>query len=225
MTKNKKDKKDKKDKKGKKKLYDPSKNISGDLKEFLNYTTPVVSDAMNRQGAMYGVNALLPGMKMVGRAFTLRTLHGDWLWVCKACDAASPGDVLVIDMGGTYSVAVWGDLSTWGFINRGGVGVVVDGGIRDVEELRAIGLPTYYRSMVPNAGNPHEDGGAMGIPIQCGGQPVNPGDIIFGDDSGVVVIPKGSYREVLEKCKAQEAYEAELLEKIKGGALTMSYDQ
>jgi regulator of RNase E activity RraA len=214
-----------KKKKAKKKLYDPSKNISKDLREFLKYTTPVVTDAMNRQGAMYGVNALLPGMKMIGRAFTLRTLHGDWLWVCKACDAANKGDVLVIDMGGTDSVALWGDLSCWGFINRGGVGVVVDGGIRDVEELRVIGLPTYYRCMVPNAGNPHEDGGAMGIPIQCGGQPVHPGDIIFGDDSGVVVVPQDDYRKVLKKCKVQEAYEMELLAKIKAGAPTMTYDQ
>ncbi|MFQ5761907.1 MAG: RraA family protein [Candidatus Bathyarchaeia archaeon] len=211
--------------KGERKLYDPTKNIRKELKEILNYTTPVVSDVMNRQGAMYGVNALFQGMKMVGPAFTLRTLHGDWLWVCKACDAANRGDVLVIDMGGTSSVAVWGDLSAWGFINRGGVGVVVDGGVRDLEELRKIGLPTYYRAIVPNAGNPHEDGGATGIPIQCGGQPVRPGDIIFGDDSGVVVVPKERYREILKKCRAQEALEAELLKKIRAGAPTLSYNR
>ena len=98
--------------------YDATKYRKEELRPFLKLTTPVVVDAM------YGIHNLFQnsGKKMVGYAFTCRIQHGDWLWVCKACDAMDEGDVLIIDMGGTDSVACWGDLSNAGLMNRKGTG-------------------------------------------------------------------------------------------------------
>jgi 3-hexulose-6-phosphate synthase/6-phospho-3-hexuloisomerase len=207
--------------------YDATQYVKEELRPFLDLTTPVVTDAMNRLGAMYGIHNLFQnsGMKMVGTAFTCRIQHGDWLWVCKACDAMNEGDVLIIDMGGTESVGCWGDLSNAGLMNRRGTGVIVDGGIRDIEDLLVMKVPTYYRSIGPNAGNPHEEGGTMGIPVVCGGQPVHPGDVIFGDDSGVVVIPKDKWQEVLIESKKQEEYEKETANRIYSGGPCSSYDK
>ena len=207
--------------------YDATKYIKEELRPFLKLTTPVVVDAMNRMGAMYGIHNLFQnsGKKMVGYAFTCRIQHGDWLWVCKACDAMDEGDVLIIDMGGTDSVACWGDLSNAGLMNRKGTGVVVDGGIRDIEDLLVMGVPTYYRVIVPNAGNPHEEGGAMDIPVACGGKPVRPGDVIFGDDSGVLVIPKEDWRDVLKNSFEQEAFEQDTANRIYSGGPCISYDK
>lgn len=203
--------------------YDPIPNVLEELRPFLELTTPVVTDAMNRMGGMYGLHQLLPGKQMLGTAYTVRLLHGDWLWFCKAVDAMGPGGVMVIDMGGTDSVSCHGDLSNAGLINMKATGCVVDGGIRDVQDLRVMGVPCYYRHISPNAGNPHEDGGAMGIPVVVGGQVVRQGDIVFGDDSGVVVVPQEQWREVLRKSIEQEAFEQETAAKIFAGGPMLSY--
>ena len=207
--------------------YDATKYIKEELRPFLKLTTPVVADAMNRLGGMYGIHNLFQfsGKKMIGYAYTCRIQHGDWLWVCKAIDEMSEGDVLIVDMGGTESVACWGDLSNAGVMNRRGTGVIVDGGIRDIEDLLVMGVPTYYRCICPNAGNPHEEGGTSNIPVVCGGQAVRPGDVIFGDDSGVVVIPKERWREVLDASFKQEEYEQETANRIYSGGPCMSYDK
>lgn len=205
--------------------YDPTKNVLEELRPFLDLTTPVVTDAMNRLGGMYGLHNLIPGKQMLGPAYTVRLLHGDWLAFCKAVDMMKPGGVVVIDMGGTESVSCHGDLSNAGLINMKATGCVVDGGIRDVQDLRVMGMPCYYRHVSPNAGNPHEDSGAIGIPVVVGGQVVHQGDILFGDDSGVVVIPQQDWREVLQKSIEQEAYEQETAAKIFAGGPMLSYDQ
>jgi regulator of RNase E activity RraA len=207
--------------------YDPAKNVREELRPFLELTTPVVTDAMNRRGAMYGLHCLLPGKQMLGPAKTCRILQGDWWWVCKAIDEMEPepGQVLVVDMGGTESVSIHGDLSNAGLINVKATGCVVDGGIRDVQDLRVMGVPCYYRHISPNAGNPHEDGGTSDVPVVAGGQVVRPDDILFGDDNGVVVIPHESWEDVLERAQAQERYEQETAAKIFAGGPMLSYER
>lgn len=205
--------------------YDPEAAIPEELRGFLELTTPVITDAMGRLGAMYGTHCLLPGKPMIGYAKTVRILHGDWLWVCKAIDEMEPGQVLVVDMGGTESVSIHGDLSNAGLINAKACGIIVDGGIRDVQDLRIMGMPCYYRHISPNAGNPHEDGGVTGITVVAFGQAVRDGDVIVGDDNGVVVIPQEKWREVLEAAHVQESYEQQTAQKIFDGGPMLSYDQ
>ncbi len=157
------------------------------VEAFSRVSTPNVSDAMHRAGAMSGLLPLQQGAHVVGRAVTCRTYPGDWAKPVEAIDRCSEGDVLVIDAGGRPP-AVWGELATESCIQKKLAAVIIDGAIRDVDAIRALGFPAWARQMVPNAWEP-KGFGEIGTPIVCGGQRVSPGDWIVGDDSGLVVVP------------------------------------
>ncbi len=182
-------------------------------------STPNISDAMHRQGAMKDIHSMVPGKKMVGRAITVQTFEGDWARPVEAIDQAGPGDVIVI-YNGSKHVAPWGGLATLSCLNKGISGVVIDGGVRDIEEIRKLGLPVFASNTVPNAGDP-KGFGEINAQIHCGGQPVEPGDYIAGDDNGVVVIPKKRAYEIARRAKEVEKNEKRLQDEIKrGGTLS-----
>jgi 3-hexulose-6-phosphate synthase/6-phospho-3-hexuloisomerase len=145
-----------------------------------------VSDAMHRGGAMKGIHTVVPGLKMAGKALTVKTMNGDWAKVVEAIDLADKGDILVIDTN-CGNIAVWGELATWSAFTRGLGGIVIDGAARDIDDLKEIGFPVFARYEVPDAGDP-KGFGEIGCEVVCGGLKVNKGDYIIGDDSGVVVI-------------------------------------
>jgi len=113
-----------------------------------------------------------------------------------------PREVLVIDAGGYEDVAVWGGIATRSAIARGAAGIVIDGAVRDVAEIRELGFPCYARTAVPRG--PHKGwGGVIDGPISCGGCPVAPGDIVLGDDDGIVIVPLARRQQVYEACQAK----------------------
>ncbi|MEA1895976.1 MAG: 3-hexulose-6-phosphate synthase [Euryarchaeota archaeon] len=169
-------------------------------------SAPNVSDAMHRKGAMKGILPICVGHKIVGRAITVRTLPGDWAKPVEAIDRADSGNIIVID-NGHADVAPWGGLATLSCMNRKIDGVVIDGAVRDVDEIRKFDYPIFARAIVPNAGDP-KGYGEIGVEIVCGGQVVRDGDYIIGDDSGVVVIPKERAYEIARRSK--EVYKTEL---------------
>ena len=169
-------------------------------------STPNISDAMHRKGAMSGILPICAGHKIVGRAITVRTLPGDWAKPVEAIDRADAGNVIVID-NGRADVAPWGGLATLSCMNRKIAGVVIDGAVRDVDEIRKFDYPLFARAIVPNAGEP-KGYGEIGAEIVCGGQVVRDGDYIVGDDSGVVAIPKERAYEIARRAK--EVYKTEL---------------
>ena len=169
-------------------------------------SAPNISDAMHRKGAMKGILPICTGHKIVGRAITVRTLPGDWAKPVEAIDRAGSGNVIVID-NGRADVAPWGGLATLSCMNRKIAGVVIDGAVRDVDEIRKFDYPLFARAIVPNAGEP-KGYGEIGVEIVCGGQVVRDGDYIVGDDSGVVVIPKERAYEIARRAK--EVYKTEL---------------
>jgi 3-hexulose-6-phosphate synthase/6-phospho-3-hexuloisomerase len=169
-------------------------------------STPNISDAMHRKGAMSGMISICTGLKIAGRAITVQTLPGDWAKPIEAIDRAGEGDVIVID-NGRADVAPWGELATLSCMNRKVEGVVIDGAVRDVDEIREFNYPVFARAIVPNAGEP-KGYGEIGVEITCGGQIVRTGDYIAGDDSGVVVIPKERAYEIARRAK--EVYKTEL---------------
>ncbi len=136
----------------------------------------------------------------------MQTLPGDWAKPIEAIDRACEGDVIVID-NGRADVAPWGELATLSCMNRKVGGVVIDGAVRDVDEIRKFNYPVFARAIVPNAGEP-KGYGEIGVEIRCGGQVVREGDYIVGDDSGVVVIPKERAYEIARRAK--EVYKTEL---------------
>ncbi len=183
---------------------------------FKEVSTPNISDAMHRKGAMRGIHPINLGTKIVGTAVTVQTFAGDWAKPVEAIDMAGPGNVLVIYNGSDY-VAPWGGLATLSARNKGIEGVVVDGAVRDVDEIRALGYPIFSSAIVPNAGDP-KGMGEINSEIRCGGQTVKPGDYIVGDESGVVVIPRERAYEIARRAKEVEKGESRMYEEIRRGS-------
>jgi 3-hexulose-6-phosphate synthase / 6-phospho-3-hexuloisomerase len=193
--------------------------IDQEIREILKeVSTSNISDAMHRKGAMKGIHPLVRG-KMVGTAVTVQTFPGDWAKPVEAIDVAKEGDVIVI-YNENKDIACWGGLATWSSLNKGVAGVVIEGAVRDIDEVENLGLPIYTSNTVPNAGDP-KGFGEINAEITCGGQTVKPGDYIVGDESGVVVIPAERAYELARRAKEVYKTEKRLFDEIKrGGTLS-----
>jgi 4-hydroxy-4-methyl-2-oxoglutarate aldolase len=149
-------------------------------------TLPVVEPA---------VRAMIPDVRMAGPAFTV-VAEDDHLPVMDALAEAEPGDVLVIAANGS-SRAVFGELFATEAHRRGLAGIVADGYCRDLRGLRRIGLPVFARGTTPRSGSTVSRA-ALGTPIACGGIETSPGDIVFGDDDGLVIAAAKRIEAALE---------------------------
>ena len=164
-----------------------------------------------------GIGRLAGGTEFCGPALTVWTKPGDILFVLKAPDLARPGDVLVVDGGGRADAAVLGDIVSSVLSRAGVVGTVVDGAIRDLEGIDDVGTPTFARNAHPATGS-NDGPGAINVTVQIGGVIVRPGDVVRGDPSGVVVIPREHVDEVIALARAVDEREAGWLDTIRGGA-------
>lgn len=160
-------------------------------------STSNVSDAMHRRGEMHGLRPISIKKKFYGKAFTVKAYPGDWSKTVQAIDFAEEGDIIVIDAHES-KVALWGELATHSAINKKIGGLVIDGGVRDVEEIRKTDFPIYARCISPAAGEP-KGMGELSVPIHCGGLEVEPGDWILADENGVVVLPKKNAYEIAKR--------------------------
>jgi 4-hydroxy-4-methyl-2-oxoglutarate aldolase len=160
--------------------------------------TATLSDAMGRHGAMsHRIRPLDLGMKLVGSALTVQCPRNDNLMVHKALQLARPGDVVVVDTGGTYDATVLGRNMSL-FAKRVGVaGAVIDGSVRDRSGIIGIPFPVFCVGLVPRSAVKHAMG-SVDVPIVCGGVVVQPGDIVVGDEDGVVVVPHQMAEQVAD---------------------------
>ena len=175
-----------------------------------------VSDAMHRKGHLPNVHALVPGARAAGRAFTVRTMPGDWAKPVEAIDRANPGDVLVIDAGGT-GPAVWGELATHSAIQKGLAGVVVWGGVRDIEEIRKLRFPVFACFVTPQAGEP-KGIGESDVVLRMENTEIKTGDWVIGDSDGVVVIPHEKSVEIANRSSDVLERENRIREEIRRGS-------
>jgi regulator of RNase E activity RraA len=136
------------------------------------------------------------GAQLCGPAVTVWTKPGDILYVLKAVDLIRAGDVLVVDGGGRLDAAVIGDIAGQALAGLGCDGLVVDGAVRDLDGLDEAGLPTFAAGAHPATGS-NQGPGAINVVVQCGGVTVRPGDVVRGDASGLVVVPKEHLAPVL----------------------------
>ena len=177
-----------------------------------------VTEALHNAGAIQGLTSIVPGARMAGRALTVWTYPGDWAKPVQAIDAAEPGTVLVIAAGGRPP-AVWGEKATMSAVKRKLAGVVIDGGIRDVMNIRAMGFPAFASLVTPVAGEP-KGLGMVDVPVRIGGQYIRTGDWIVGDDDGVVVVPQEKAVEVANRAQSVvEREEREMAEIDQGSTL------
>ncbi|OLR89796.1 RraA family protein [Actinokineospora bangkokensis] len=167
-----------------------------------------IGDARDRMGMLDGgIRALWRGARVVGRARTVWVRNGDNLALHSAIASSRPGDVLVVNGGGDTSRALIGELMAERAKRRGVRGIVVDGAVRDVVELEDIGFPTWARGVCP--AGPYKNGpGRVNVPVAVGGVVVRPGDLVVGDDDGVIVVPAAEVGASLRGGRAVEADEA-----------------
>ncbi len=184
---------------------------------FARLATTQIADAGGPVGVVGpGIGWVAGGRELCGVAATLWTKPGDILFILKAPDMVEPGDVLVIDGGGRLDAAVIGDIVGGAIQRNGAVGLVVDGAVRDIDGLDELALPTFARGTHPATGS--ADGpGAFNVTVQCGGVVVEPGDIVRGDRSGLVVIPGVHAAEVLRLSEVVAAREAQWVAALAAG--------
>ncbi len=157
------------------------------------------------------------GQKIAGPAVTAFCWPGDNLMMHRALYLAQPGDVLVVVCQAELSGAQWGDLATRYAVKKGLAGVVVQGCARDVDQVRALGLPVWSTHIYPI--HPDKSGhGFVNTPVVCEGVNVCPGDLIVADGDGVIAVPRADAARVVAAAQAKMRKEDETAEKVRGGA-------
>lgn len=154
------------------------------------------------------IRPLFEGARLCGSAFTVKCFPGDLRAMTAAVDLAQPGDVLVIDGGGSDRVTTWGGAATVAAKRRGLAGVVTNGCVRDGEQIRSLGFPVFAAGHTVRGGL-RNHAGWTAIPISVGDVVVQPGDLVIGDLDGVVVVAAERLADVLEKALARRQHEDE----------------
>ncbi len=195
------------------------------MKRFQDYEVPGISDALNR---IYALDAAIECQsdkrhRLCGPVCTVHVFPGDNLMVHKALDIAKPNDVVVVNAHGVRGMnAVLGDIISTKAKHRGIAGFVVDGLVRDMPGVEHLDFPVFARGTTP-VGPLHRGPGEINYPISCGGVVVNPGDVIVADISGIVVIPRESAEDVLQRLDDQKAHQETYLAAVKRGEFSNAW--
>ncbi len=199
-------------------MRSPPDAVERPRERLLDLSTGLLSDALGKAGAMdHGIQRRSSGGPMAGPAFTVRVHTADILMVGKAVSACPERHVLVVDGRGERNTALWGGIITHAARLKGLAGVVVDGAIRDSEEIRRQSFPVFARSVVPSAGGA-EYAGELQVPVQCGGLPVSPGDWVVGDADGVVAVPVARLGDTVRAAERLLEAETRITEAVLRGA-------
>ena len=187
------------------------------LRRIARIPTAILSDALGRLGTMAAaIKPVIPGTQLTGIAHTIRCYPGDYLTLLKALAEAREGEVLVADGGGGAEAALLGTLMAVEARRKGLRGFVIDGAVRDVRGLKQVGVPVFARAVTPRVGTAEHLQDTQ-VPIICGGAPVQPGDVVRGDEDGIVVIPGKRVREVVLRAQEITRHEAQVMRKLKHG--------
>lgn len=195
-------------------IADIERPSRGLIESFGDIPVANISDALgkpNRRTIDPYIRPAFNGVHLAGSAITVKEMPCCNLMTHMSIDLAKSGDVIMIDVGGSIDAAVGGFLMSRKMISKDLAGVVVDGAWRDRGEIVQECFPVYARAWQPSG--PHKDlPGSVNIPICCGGVVVQPGDIVVGDDDGVVVVPRIDAMEVLAKARDIMRREISLME-------------
>jgi RraA family protein len=184
------------------------------IEPFRTVVTPHISDNMSRLCGVIGLTRYNGRGKLVGTAFTVKTRPGDNLMIHKALDVAEPGHVIVVDGGGDLNHALVGEIMASYARSRGLGGFVIDGAIRDVASFAAGDFPCYARGHIHRG--PYKEGpGEINVPVSVGGLVINPGDIVVGDEDGIVAFPQAAAGTLLDAVGRYAAKEVEAMAAIR----------
>lgn len=184
----------------------------------------VISDNLDRLPGPVGLRAFHRSGALLGRAVTVKTRAGDNLAVHQALELIQPGDVLVVDGGGDVSRALVGEILKAIAESKGCVGFVIDGAIRDSATFAASDFPCYARAVIHRG--PYKLGpGEINVPVSIGGSVIQPGDIVAGDEDGVVSFAPDRLAELSRAVRAQLERESEILQSIREGTYRGAYSK
>ena len=187
------------------------------IKQLSQFSAATVHEALGKYGNLpSAIKPISSTMKVCGTAYTVKTMPRDNILLHRAYAYAKPGDVIIANCSGFYEAGYWGDLMSLGAKTKGINGLVIDGCVRDADEIEAMGFPVFSRGLCILGTSNHGDG-FLNEPIIIGGVLINPGDIIIGDRDGVVVVPQNRITEAIEKSTAREAKEENVRRQLKEG--------
>lgn len=192
------------------------------LEAFRGKPTSVISDNLDRLPGPVGLRPFHSGAPLVGRALTVRTRAGDNKAIHQALEFVQPGDVIVVDGGGDVTRALVGEIMKAIAERRGAVGFIIDGAIRDSAAFAGSNFACYARAAIHRG--PYKDGpGEINVPVSVGGCVITPGDIIVGDEDGIVSFPEAGAWQLLAAVDAHLAREDDILKSIANGTYKGAY--
>lgn len=198
------------------------KSVSPDtLRALRDLGAATIYEAQGAKGALdSGIKPIASSMRIAGPALTVDTRPADNLMLHYAMLKAKPGDVLVVDAKGFTEAGPWGDVFTEQALKIGLAGLVINGAVRDAAAIIEAGFPVFCRGLSIK-GTGKNQPGLINVPITIGDVRIHPGDIIVGDQDGLVVVSSDDADAVLAKSRTREEKEAKFREQIRNGATTV----
>ena len=191
------------------------------IKQLGQFSAATVHEALGKYGNLpSAIKPISSTMKVYGPAYTVKTMPGDNILLHRAYAYAKPGDVIIANCSGFYEAGYWGDLMSLGAKTKGINGLVIDGCVRDADDIETMGFPVFSRGLCILGTSNHGDG-FLNEPIVIGDVLINPGDIIIGDRDGVVVVPQNRITEAIEKSAAREAKEENVRRQLREGKTSL----
>lgn len=181
------------------------------------FALPTISDSSGGEARVIAtLSPLGPGIRLAGPAYTVAGVAGDNLALHRALYHCPAGSVLVATVQGGAANGHWGGLMAHAAREKGIVGLVIDGTVRDADEMTALPFPVFAAGVHPRKGTRAQPG-ELNVPITCAGVAVHPGDIVIGDEHGVLVLPVESAPAVLERAEQLVRREEGIIERLKRG--------
>lgn len=196
-------------------------NCESDLERLLIFDPATLYEAAGLRGMVDpSIRPAWPGARICGVAATVECPPGDNLMLHQAVASARPGEVIVAKTGSYLLAGAWGEILTVAAQAKGVLGLVIDGAIRDIEAIAEHGFPVFSRGLAIGACTKQRPG-TLNLPMQFGGVMVSPGDIVFGNADGLVILEQARVEEIYAAAVKRQQREVEIMEQLRRGKTTI----